>query len=332
VRAAAIAHSNLDQRIIEPFDDARVNLSRGNTLEPCALPDVALVFGGDGAVHRLLSALANASVPVLVVPAGSANDFARCLGIGSRADALRAWRNFLDRGDNVRAVDLGAVRPVALQEPSESAHSDSSTFAQAGGRIAPPSQPLGPAIMRQRLHHAPQSAESQREIYFSGIAGIGLDAETNRIAARMPGWLRRTVGYPLAALAALARYRAIPVRIESFDRHDRETVIEEPALFASVGNAPEYGSGIRMLPQARVDDGELDLCFVAAMPALRALRHFHRVYAGTHLEMPEVRYLRTRQLFIESAEPSPIYADGEYLCQTPAEISVSPRALRVIVP
>jgi diacylglycerol kinase (ATP) len=216
--------------------------------------------------------------------------------------------------------------------PSEVEQPGSATFADADGRLARPAQPLGPVIMRQVLHSAEDSAERQRMIYFSGIAGLGLDAETNRRANRMPGWLRRHGGYGLAALWALAGYAPPTVRLHSFDSRGEETCLDGPVLFTAIGNAPEYGSGIRMLPRAQLDDGQLDLCFVPAMRKRRVLRHFHRIYSGTHLAVPEVRYLRTQQVFLETDEPIAIYADGEYLCQTPAEITAAPRALRVIVP
>ncbi len=116
MRAAAIAHSYVKQQVVEPFCDARVNVFRGNTLEPNDLPDVAMVFGGDGAVHRVLASLAYSKTPLLVVPTGSANDFARCLGIPNRGEALRAWRRYLDRNDNVRTIDLGVVHPMADPE------------------------------------------------------------------------------------------------------------------------------------------------------------------------------------------------------------------------
>ena len=332
MRAAAIAHSYVKQQIVEPFCDARVNLFRGNALEAGDLPDVAVVFGGDGAVHRVLRSLAHSQTPLLVVPAGSANDFARCLGIPNRSEALRAWRRYLDRGDNVRTIDLGMVRPLAEAGAGEVERIDSATFAEADGRIARPASPLGPAILHRQLERAEESAEQQRVIYFSGIAGIGLDAETNRRANRLPGWLRRHGGYMLAALKALAEYAPPTVLLHCFDASGQESCLSGPVLLTAIGNAPEYGSGIRMLPQALLDDGQLDLCFVPAMPRSRVLRHIHRIYSGTHLLVPGVRYFRTRQVFVESDKALPIYADGEYLCQTPAEISASPRALRVIVP
>jgi len=307
-------------------------VSRGNVLDSGDLPDVAMVFGGDGAMHRVLPWLAHSQTPLLVVPMGSANDFARCIGIPNQVAALRAWRRYLDRGDNVRSVDLGVVRPMARPEPGELEPIDSKTFADANGRIARPSSPLGPVIMRRDLLRSEESAEDQRMIYFGGIAGLGLDAETNRRANRMPGWLRRHGGYILAALQGLVGYAPPTLSLHSFGAFGQETCLHGPVLLTAIGNSPEYGSGIRMLPQAQLDDGQLDLCFVPAMSKTRVLYHFHRLYSGTHPQVPMVRYFRSRQVFLETEAPVPIYADGEYLCETPAEISVAPKALRVIVP
>jgi diacylglycerol kinase (ATP) len=331
VRAAAILHTYLTPDVVEPFRDARVNVFQGNTLEPNDLPDVAMVFGGDGSVHRVLPALAYSGIPLLVVPCGSANDFARCIGIPNRSEALRAWRRYLEYGDNVRTIDMGTVRPMDNTGPGGAHEVESKTYADADGRIAAPEQPLGPMIMRRNLLHAEENAQQQRTIYFTGIAGIGLDAETNRRADRMPGWLRRHGGYMVAALRSLAGYRAPRVRLNSFDLCGTETRLEGPVLFAAIGNAPEYGSGIRMLPRAEMNDGLLDLCFVPAMPVTKVLRHIHKIYSGKHVQVAEVRYLRTSQVFVESEEALSIWGDGEYLCQTPAEIAVAPKALRVIV-
>src|ERR1700682_948290 len=74
--------------------------------------DAILVFGGDGTVHRHLPQLVKLRLPVLVVPCGSGNDFARALGLRSIRDSLAAWRKFSSGEDNVRVIDLGVVTPL----------------------------------------------------------------------------------------------------------------------------------------------------------------------------------------------------------------------------
>jgi diacylglycerol kinase (ATP) len=71
--------------------------------------DVAVLFGGDGTVHRHLAELVELGVPLLVVPCGSGNDFARALGIKSVRHSVNAWLDFERSGRNLRAIDLGVI-------------------------------------------------------------------------------------------------------------------------------------------------------------------------------------------------------------------------------
>lgn len=89
---------------------------------------------------------------------------------------------------------------------------------------------------------------------------------------------------------------------------------------------------MRIACHAELDDNELDVCFVRRVAKMRVLRLFHTVFSGKHLALPEVEYFRARELWLESETPLEIYADGEYICDTPAEIRVKPQALKVIVP
>jgi hypothetical protein len=72
--------------------------------------DAVVIFGGDGTIHRHLSALVRLELPVLVVPSGSGNDFARALNLRSVRDSLRAWRDFESGRVQPRAIDLGVIR------------------------------------------------------------------------------------------------------------------------------------------------------------------------------------------------------------------------------
>src|SRR5215467_2409721 len=72
--------------------------------------DVVVIFGGDGTVHRQLSTLVDLDLPVLIVPCGSGNDFARAVGIRKMRDSLKAWRNFIASRGSARRIDLGVIR------------------------------------------------------------------------------------------------------------------------------------------------------------------------------------------------------------------------------
>src|SRR5215470_16262065 len=70
--------------------------------------DAVVIFGGDGTVHRQLATLVELDVPLLVVPCGSGNDFARVLGLRKLRDSIAAWQSF-SHGSNPRGVDLGLI-------------------------------------------------------------------------------------------------------------------------------------------------------------------------------------------------------------------------------
>src|SRR5215472_18051982 len=101
---AALLHPNISSNAIEPYRNAHAGVRIRENLRGPDPFDAALIFGGDGTVHRHLSDLCNRPVPMLVVPRGSGNDFAKALGIHNQATALRAWRRFCERGDNVRSI------------------------------------------------------------------------------------------------------------------------------------------------------------------------------------------------------------------------------------
>ncbi len=73
--------------------------------------DAAIVLGGDGTIHHYLRDLAQLKIPVLMVPRGSGNDFARALGLRTEGDAVAAWNRFLDTGHS-REIDLGIITPL----------------------------------------------------------------------------------------------------------------------------------------------------------------------------------------------------------------------------
>jgi diacylglycerol kinase (ATP) len=112
MRAAAIFGLGSSPRNLKPFQDhSKIDWSVGL---PATSDDIAaiLIFGGDGTVHRHLKQLVTLHRPVLVVPCGSGNDFARALGLRRLQDSLVQWKQFVATNENVQTIDLGTITPL----------------------------------------------------------------------------------------------------------------------------------------------------------------------------------------------------------------------------
>jgi diacylglycerol kinase (ATP) len=108
---AALLHPDVSAKAVEPYRSALATIHVQESLEGAEHIDAALIFGGDGTVHRHLAELYKRQIPVLIVPKGSGNDFAETLGITNQDTALRAWSDFCaSAGRNVREIDLGVIK------------------------------------------------------------------------------------------------------------------------------------------------------------------------------------------------------------------------------
>jgi diacylglycerol kinase (ATP) len=142
----------------------------------------------------------------------------------------------------------------------------------------------------------------------------------------MPVGLKRAGGYLLAALQSLLAFKPVEMTVTAGQRETRG-----PAFFIAVGNAHRYGGGMKVTPHARPDDGLLDICVVRKMNKLKLFCWVPTIFFGGHLGLKQVEYFQAPSVRIEAARELELYADGDYACRTPLEISVLPRALRVIV-
>src|SRR6185312_17016738 len=92
--AAALLHPDVSPGVVDRFRSSGVDIEILDNLEHAENVSAALIFGGDGTVHRHLAQLHQQRIPMLVVPTGSGNDFAKALGIRTLEIAVRAWGEF----------------------------------------------------------------------------------------------------------------------------------------------------------------------------------------------------------------------------------------------
>jgi diacylglycerol kinase (ATP) len=297
MRAAAIFGPGCSAKDLKPFDrNSETNWLIRIPDRPSEA-DAILIFGGDGTVHRHLARLVELQLPVLVVPYGSGNDFANALNLRSSRVSQAAWRKFCSAAGNVRTIDLGVITALITDQPG----------------AADPPEPH----------------------YFCCVGGVGLDTEVARRANLLPRWLRARGGYALSLPPALWKFEpvAMTISLPSVEKSDalvsRNT---KSTIVTAFANAPSYGGGMKIAPQAQLDDGRLDVCVIDHMNKLKLFCLFPTIYFGRHLSIPQVEYFQVERLKLETGQPQDVYADGEYVCRTPIEVKIARAALQVIVP
>ncbi len=170
------------------------------------------------------------------------------------------------------------------------------------------------------------AAEVGAEVY-ACIGGIGLDSVANRRANLLPGWLRGQFRYVLAALRTLVDFQPMDFELRADGK-----MLAGKMTSVIVANARSFGSGLRVAPRARLDDGLLDVCLFRAMSRARMLEVLPRAIHGEHLSEPEVKYFQAREIEINTDPPGDYYADGDFMARSPVKIRVLEKALPLLVP
>ncbi len=173
---------------------------------------------------------------------------------------------------------------------------------------------------------APIDLGAAGERTFLGVASLGFDSEANRIANEAPPALGRLV-YVYGALRALAAWEGARFTVD---------VNGERAEFAgwsvAVANSGFYGGGMRVAPHARLDDGALDVVWLAECSRAGLVRLLAKVFRGTHVNAPGVSVRRAAEVTVSADRPFTVYADGDPIGNLPMTLRAVPAALKVLLP
>jgi YegS/Rv2252/BmrU family lipid kinase len=173
---------------------------------------------------------------------------------------------------------------------------------------------------------APIDLGAAGERTFLGVASLGFDSEANRIANAAPPQLGRLV-YVYGALRALAAWEGARFALDvDGDR------IEFEGWSVVVANSGFYGGGMRVAPHARLDDGALDVVWLAESSRAGLVRLLAKVFRGTHVDAPGVSVRRAAEVTVSADRPFTVYADGDPIAGLPVTLRAVPAALKVLVP
>ncbi len=162
--------------------------------------------------------------------------------------------------------------------------------------------------------------------WFGTVAAAGFDSLVTDRANRMR-WPHGRLRYYIAMLAELSQLRLLPFRMVL----DETKEIDADITLAAFGNTRSYGGGLLICPDADRADGLIDITMVHEASRAKLVRLFPTVMKGTHVNLDEVSTARARSIHVDSAGIN-VYADGDFACALPAEISAVKGALRILRP
>jgi diacylglycerol kinase (ATP) len=162
--------------------------------------------------------------------------------------------------------------------------------------------------------------------WFGTVAATGFDSLVTDRANRMT-WPHGRLRYYIAMLAELSQLRVLPFRMVL----DGTREIDADITLAAFGNTRSYGGGLLICPNADPADGMLDITMAHSASRTKLVRLFPTVMKGTHVDLDEVTTARAKSIHVECPGIN-VYADGDFACALPAEISAVPGALRILRP
>jgi YegS/Rv2252/BmrU family lipid kinase len=246
------------------------------------------------------------------------------------------------------AVGDGETRVVAAGGDGTVTEVAEGLYRAGGGELA--ILPLGTGNDGARTLGVPNSLEEAARVAVNGhtrpvdliqaadhfvlnAIGVGMTGDINERAAKLKetGWLwvRGIMGYLLATLSSLFRYRLRRVRMVS-----EGSSFEASMLLLAVHGGPTTGGGFALTPRAVPDDGLLDACLVEEVGPVGRLARLVAAMRGTLGEKKGSHELRARWLELHFEVPLPAHLDGNAVILEPpvARFEVIPGALKVVVP
>ncbi len=162
---------------------------------------------------------------------------------------------------------------------------------------------------------------------FINISGVGFDAEIAKEVNTKLRFVKGRLAYLFALVKVLALYKCRPV-----DIYVNGGMLTKNILFLAVANAPYVGGGMKIVPDAVINDGVFHICLAFDTSKLDILSTLPRVYNGSHISHPKVMTIKADEVKLVSKYPFAVHADGELIGTLPATFKLLPQVLKVFVP
>lgn len=149
--------------------------------------------------------------------------------------------------------------------------------------------------------------------YFLNIVGMGFITEIAEAAVPLK-WMGNSA-YTVATLLKMVALKSQKMIIELDGK-----ILERDGIFVEVANSTFTGTSFNIAPEALLDDGLLDVIILNKISRLRLLKLFKSIFDGTHIQYPEIEYIKAKTIKVTEENPGKLIPDGEIFGSTPVEI------------
>ncbi len=167
-----------------------------------------------------------------------------------------------------------------------------------------------------------QGKETQR--YFVNVAGMGFDAEVIERTERRGKRTGGTIPYLTTLISTISVYRNKDVTLTIDEQR-----IEGRVNSVIVCNGKYFGGGMKVGPNAALDDGIFHVVIIGNMNTFEVLTNTPKIYNGSHLTLKKISEYRGKNVTAQAKQLMLIQADGEFIGPGPATFRVCPGALKL---
>ena len=158
--------------------------------------------------------------------------------------------------------------------------------------------------------------------WVASVMTFGFSSDVN-VRAEGMRWPTGPSRYTVSTLVSL---RSLSSQFVNFSIDD--IPFEREISLWNVANTSDFGGGMKIAPAANPFDGIANLTLVSRVGRFELLRFFRRVFSGSHMSHPKVEGLDGKRIVVETAGLG-LWADGEFIGESPAVIDLVPDAIRL---
>ncbi len=170
-----------------------------------------------------------------------------------------------------------------------------------------------------------ESSGKTKSRYFLNVANVGIVPHVVGHSRKAPRLIGGTGAYMYGALRGMVAYKAPKIVFSGRGREE-----EVSLLNMAIANGKYFGAGMRIAPQARVDDGLFEVIVAGKMKLREFLFNMPGLYSGRHTKLKNVSYFRSDQIQVRSIDkrtPVLVEMDGEMVGRLPATFKIIPKAI-----